>query len=229
VADFARLDDVRRLADALGSRHPLVDVLVSNAGGLVSRRATTVDGHDLSFQVNHLSPYLLMRLMLPAIRAAADDAGSARVVATASAANRWGRLRLDDLEGRRRPWLGGWRAYGSAKLAVVLTARELGRREGGSGVESFSVHPGAVVTSFGSGSALIGLGTALTGGRWGATPEAGAAPLVTLAGSAPVPAPTGTYFDGLRAGGRVARQADDRSFARELWARSAELVGLPEE
>ncbi|MFB2555948.1 SDR family NAD(P)-dependent oxidoreductase [Herbiconiux liangxiaofengii] len=227
VADFARLDEVRELAETLSVNHPTIDVLLSNAGGLVSRRGTTVDGHDLSFQVNQLAPYLLMRLLTPSLRAAATQNGVATVVATASAANRWGRIRLDDLEGRRRPWLGGWRAYGTAKLAVVLTARELARREGDHGIGSFSVHPGAVVTSFGSGSALIRLGTALTGGRWGTTPDAGAAPLFALASGGPVPAPNGTYFDGLRAGGRTAGQADDAALAAELWRRSAEMTGLP--
>lgn len=225
VADFARLDEVRGLADALRQRYGTVDVLLANAGGLVSKRGTTVDGHDLGFQVNHLAPYLLTRLMLPALRAAAAEGRDARVVATASAANRWGRIRFDDLEGRRRPWLGGWLPYCTAKLAVVLTMKELARRE--SGVQAFSVHPGAVVTSFGSDSVLIRVGTALTGGRWGTTPEAGAAPLDALVSDGPVPAPSGTYFDGLKAGGRTARQADDPDLARALWERSAELVGQP--
>jgi NAD(P)-dependent dehydrogenase (short-subunit alcohol dehydrogenase family) len=138
VADFARLDEVRGLADALRQRYGTVDVLLANAGGLVSKRGTTVDGHDLGFQVNHLAPYLLTRLMLPALRAAAAAGRDARVVATASAANRWGRIRFDDLEGRRRPWLGGWLPYCTAKLAVVLTVKELARRE--SAVQAFSVH-----------------------------------------------------------------------------------------
>ena len=229
VADFARFDEVRGLAEALRSRHPAIDVLVNNAGGLVSKRTETPDGHDATLQSNYLAPYLLTRLLQPNLAEAARRNGSARVISTSSVANRMGRIRLGDLDGRRRPWLGGWRAYGSAKLAVVLFTRELARREtaDGTAVDAYSVHPGAVITNFGSGSPFIRFGTAITGGRWGVSAEVGAAPLIALASSVTVPAPSGTYFDRMRPGGRVAAQADDAALQGALWDRTAELVGLP--
>ena len=66
VADFDRLDDVRDLADALLARYDGIDVLANNAGGLVSHRAETVDGHERTIQSNHLAPFLLTRLSSPA-------------------------------------------------------------------------------------------------------------------------------------------------------------------
>src|SRR5947208_5334068 len=80
-ADFASLDDVRRLAGEVAQ----VDVLVNNAGigsGMPEgrERAQSRDGHELRFQVNYLSGYLLTELLLAKLRAAAP----ARVVLVAS-------------------------------------------------------------------------------------------------------------------------------------------------
>ncbi|MCS5719586.1 SDR family NAD(P)-dependent oxidoreductase [Herbiconiux sp. CPCC 205763] len=232
VADFARFDEVRELASTLSERYDAIDVLLNNAGGLVSTRTDTVDGHEATIQSNYLSPYLLTRMLLPRLQESARRGGTARIVSTSSVANRFGRIDLADLDFTSRPWHGGWRAYGSAKLAVVLFVRELARRtaahEGTPGVDGYSVHPGSVVTNFGSGSPLIRFGTAVTGGRWGATAEVGAAPLVALAADSPVPAVSGVYFDRLRANGAVARAADDPDLQRALWARTAEIVDLPD-
>ena len=55
---------------------------------------------------------------------------------------------------------------------------------------------------------------------------AGAAPLVFLAGPVPVGAPSGTYFDRLKANGRTHPQARSAQLGRDLWTASAELVGV---
>lgn len=225
VADFDRLDDVRELADALLHRFERIDVLANNAGGIVPKRALTVDGHERTIQSNHLAPFLLTNLLLPRLIESGADA-PVRVVSTASVANRFGRLRLDDLDWQRRPWLGGWRAYGTSKLATILFIRELAERTTGTGVSAYAFHPGFVATGFGKGLASIRSLSVLTGGRYGITAEQGAVPLITLAGSAPVGAPSGTYFDGLQVHGRVADQARDAQLGRDLWRLSARLVGL---
>ena len=46
VADFAELEQVRALAHLLLERHPRIDVLANNAGGVFGRnRQLTIDGH----------------------------------------------------------------------------------------------------------------------------------------------------------------------------------------
>src|SRR5262245_17788105 len=49
-ADFAVLDEVRALGERLASAYPTIDVLANNAGGLISRRSTTVDGFETTIQ-----------------------------------------------------------------------------------------------------------------------------------------------------------------------------------
>ena len=225
VADYDHLDDVRALADALLARYQRIDVLANNAGGLISNRAMTVDGHARTIQSNHLAPFLLTNLLLPRLLECAADA-PVRVVSTASMANLFGQLRLDDLDWQKRSWRGGWQAYGTAKLSNILFVRELAERTTGTGIEAFSFHPGTVVTGFGATSPLIKFGNLVTGGHYGIGPARGAMPLIALTSSAPIGAPSGTYFDRLTPNGRVNAQARDPQLARDLWALSARLVGL---
>ena len=53
------------LAAELLDAYPRIDVLANNAGGIFSPvRETTVDGFELTFQVNYLAPFLLTQLLL---------------------------------------------------------------------------------------------------------------------------------------------------------------------
>lgn len=226
LADYDHLDDVHALADALLTRYERIDVLANNAGGIVPKRALTVDGNERIIQANHLAPFLLTNLLLPRLKQSAVSA-PVRVVSTASMANRLGHLRLDDLNWATRPWLGGWRAYGTSKLATILFIRELAERMTGTGVSAYSFHPGIVVTSFGMGFGAMRAAKALTSGRYGISAAEGAVPLIALAGSAAVGAPSGTYFDRLNANGRTVAQGHDAQLGRDLWRLSAQLVDIP--
>jgi NAD(P)-dependent dehydrogenase (short-subunit alcohol dehydrogenase family) len=218
VADFDRLDEVRSLAAALLEAYPRIDVLANNAGGLVSHRELTADGFERTLQSNHLAPFLLTRLLLPRL---VESTG--RVLSTSSAANLFGHVRLDDLNFSKRHWLGGWRAYGTSKLLTNLFIRQLAAR---SGLEAFAFHPGLVVTNFGKESASMRVAGLLTNGHYGISPEAGAVPLVQLAGPTGVSVPSGTYFEQLKPFGREARQARNVPLAEAVWERTSELVGL---
>jgi NAD(P)-dependent dehydrogenase (short-subunit alcohol dehydrogenase family) len=224
IADFDRLDDVRALAETVLKRYERIDVLANNAGGLISKRAMTADGHERTIQSNHLAPFLLTTLLLPRLIENAADA-PVRIVSTASVANLFGRLALDDLDWRHRRWLGGWQAYGASKLATILFIRELAERTTGTGVSAYSFHPGTVVTSFGATSRLIRIGSLVTGGHYGVGTAAGAVPLLALTGVDRVGAPSGTYFDRLKPNGRVNDQARDPQLARDLWTVTERMVG----
>jgi len=219
-ADFARLDDVRRVADALLRRCPRIDVLANNAGALFPRREITVDGHETSLQVNHLAPFLLTTLLLPRLR---DSA--ARVVTTSSLGNRFGRLRMDDLEWERRRYGGGWIAYSTTKLMNVLFTRELARR---TGIWAACFNPGGVATNFAAGTRparLLELGGLRR--RLSISAADGARPLVWLAGAPDVTSYHGTYFDRFHPNAKVNPQADDPALAKLLWDRSADLTAMP--
>jgi len=216
LADYDRLDDVRSLAEALTNRYDSIDVMANNAGGLIHTKGLSVDGHERTLQHNHLAPFLLTSLLMPLL-----TASGARVIGTASVANRAGSLRLDDLEWQKRPWFGGWRAYGTSKIATILFTQELVRR---TSLEAYSFHPGYVATSFGAESPLVKFANAVSGGRLAITPEQGATPLVQLASAETVDATNGTYFDGLKPNGAVHSSGKRPGVAEALWDATEKLV-----
>lgn len=218
IADYDRLDDVRALAAALLERYPRIDVLANNAGGLVSEKGRTADGHERIIQHNHLAPFLLTNLLLPRL-----VASEARVISTASVANLSGHIRLDDMEWEKRPWFGGWQAYGTSKLATILFMRELAKR---TPLTAHSFHPGYVSTGFGADSAFIKLSYLMKPGGFGIPVSQGAEPLVLLATGEAAPAANGSYYDRLTPYGRTRAQANDVDLASGLWIKSAQLVGI---
>ncbi len=220
VADFARLDDVRGLAAALLARYPRIDVLANNAGGIMGDRNETVDGHEKTFQVNHLGPFLLTTLLIDRL-----VASRARVIATSSVANRiFGHLEIGDLEARAhyRPN----KAYGDAKLANILFTRELHRRYSSAGISAAAFHPGGVATNFAADSTSpmrIVYTSVLK--RALISPEKGADTLVWLATTEPgAQWVSGGYYEKRRIA-KANPQAADADLARELWERSAAMVG----
>ena len=221
LADFARLDDVRRLGAELGRDFARVDVLANNAGGVMGPRHVTVDGHELTTQVNHLAPFLLTNLLMATLQSS-----HASVIITSSVAHRsCGDLDLDDLE--LEQGYSPFNAYARAKLMNILFARELHRRYHDRGVAAASFHPGIVRTSFASEfpSAVSGAYRSVT--RWlFRSPARGADTLVWLASTEPdVHWPSGEYFKNHR----VARTSDlarRPDLAAALWERSLLATGL---
>ncbi len=220
TADFAKLADVRRLAGEILARCPRIDVLATNAGGIFPSRVKTEDGHELTFQVNHLAPFLLTNLL----RERLEQTPGARVVTTASVGNNGGRVRLDDLDYERRRW-SQLRVYMTSKLENVLFARELAKRA--PALISVSFHPGNIASDFARDSLLYGVLYRTPLKRvFLIPPESGAEALVHLATRDDLAEHQGEYFNRFTPGGRTSPQAKDDDLARGLWDRSAELVGL---
>jgi NAD(P)-dependent dehydrogenase (short-subunit alcohol dehydrogenase family) len=220
LADFARLADVRALAASLLERYPQIDVLANNAGGLMGDRVVTEDGHELTFQVNHLAPFLLTALLLDRLLAS-----RARVINTASVGNTFGHIDLDDLENARG--YNAFRDYGTAKLMNILHAQELQRRYGDAGLNAASFHPGVVATGFaraGKGPVAF-LYTSFTR-LFLISPQRGADTLVWLASGEPGRDWEGGGYYSRRKPGRMNSQADDLALAHQFYDASARLVGL---
>jgi NAD(P)-dependent dehydrogenase (short-subunit alcohol dehydrogenase family) len=218
VSDFAELDQVRGLAGELQERYPRIDVLANNAGGIMGKRELTVDGHEKTFQVNHLAPFLLTAELMDVL-----TASNATIINTASAANGFGNLDLDDLDSATKHSTN--RAYGSAKLANILFTAELNHRYASHGITTAAFHPGVVATNFAAESTSPmrhAYKTFLN--RFLLSPEQGADTLVWLATTKPgedwVP---GAYY-AKRALAKANKQAYDAELARELWDRSEALV-----
>jgi NAD(P)-dependent dehydrogenase (short-subunit alcohol dehydrogenase family) len=140
--DLQDLASVRSFADGVDG----VDVLINNAGIMAVPYALTVDGFESQIGTNHLGHFALTNLLLPKL--------SERVVTVASMMHVMGRINLNDLNWKSRPYL-AWPAYGQSKLANLLFTKELQRRLSavGSPVKALVVHPGYSSTELQSHSA----------------------------------------------------------------------------
>jgi NAD(P)-dependent dehydrogenase (short-subunit alcohol dehydrogenase family) len=219
--DLASLASVRRFASEFGSRYPRLDVLVNNAGLVLNSRRETEDGYEMTFQVNHLGPFLLTQLLRDQLVAGSP----ARVVNVASDAHKSARhgLRFDDLQTTKH--YRGFSVYGRTKLANILFTRELARRWDGTGVSTNAVHPGFVASSFGRDGDT---------GRFGAlvfpllkpfalSSAQGAQTQVYVASAPELEGITGGYWV-KSAPASPSRAAQDDDAARRLWEVSEQLV-----
>ncbi len=221
VFDLADLGSVARGASELLDRCTRIDVLVNNAGLVLSHRQVTADGYEATFGINHLGPFYLTQLLTGRLVASAP----ARVVNVASTAHRSARrgLDFDDLQSRNH--YRGMQAYGRSKLANILFTNELAHHLEGTGVTANSVHPGTVATGFArddDATGFLAFGIKVIK-PFILTPEKGARTSVYLASSPEVDGVTGQYFVKCRAR-TPSPAARDGAAATLLWSVSEELV-----
>jgi NAD(P)-dependent dehydrogenase (short-subunit alcohol dehydrogenase family) len=222
--DLADLSSVRSGAADLLERCPRIDVLLNNAGLILSERQVSVDGYEATLAINHLGPFLLTKLLLDRLKASAPS----RIVNVASTAHNFARrgMVFDDLMAERsyKPM----EVYGRSKLANILFTAELAKRIEGTGVTANSLHPGSVATGYvrdGDTTGLMALGVKVYNLLpISLTPEKGARTSVYLCSSPEVDGVTGRYFAKSKEKSPSAN-ARDEAAATRLWEVSEELVG----
>jgi NAD(P)-dependent dehydrogenase (short-subunit alcohol dehydrogenase family) len=140
--DLGDFDSVRACAEDFLARDEPLHVLVNNAG-LAGQRGATTSGFELAFGVNHVGHFLLTNLLLDRLTASRP----ARIVNVSSIAHY--QARGIDYDAVRKPTksVTGLPEYAVSKLANVLHAQELARRVDGSGVTTYSLHPGAIASN----------------------------------------------------------------------------------
>ena len=139
LTDMADLDSIAGSAAQFRAAHDRLDILVNNAGIMAVPQATTVQGFESQFGVNHLGHFSLTALLLPALISAGEGS---RVVNVSSNGHKMGKMHFDDLMATKkyRPWT----AYFQSKLANLLFTSELQRRLGAADMPTVAVaaHPG---------------------------------------------------------------------------------------
>ena len=213
--NLADLDSVRECARRFLALDLPLHLLVCNAG-LAGNRGTTKQGFEMTFGVCHVGHFLLTQLLLERIRASAP----ARIVVVASTAHRrTGGIDFSKLR-QRTATTSGFPEYAVAKLANVLFAAELGRRLQGSGVTTYSLHPGVVATDVwrqvpGPIARFIKL--------FMKTEEQGAATTLHCALDPGAGRETGLYYSDAKVT-KPAAPALDAALAQRLWTESERWV-----
>ncbi|HMC41281.1 MAG TPA: hypothetical protein VKI19_16580, partial [Acidimicrobiales bacterium] len=178
-------------------------------------------GYEMTFQVNHLGPFLLTMLLLDRLKASAP----ARIVNVSSTAHRGARGGLDFDDLQTTGTFSAMAVYGRTKLANIYFTTELARRLDGTGVTAYSLHPGTVRSGFGreaSGFFAMGIKIArpfMIGSVKGAETS------VYLASAPGVEVHDGRFFARCRPA-RASKAAGDAEAARRLWEESERMVGL---
>ena len=222
-ADFASLASVRAAAEEVSHRWPAIDVLINNAGINSARRVESADGHELTFAVNHLAPFYLTTLVIPALAKGA----LARIVNVASVFAFFGTLRLDDLMMTRRGY-NATRAYTQSKLATMMFTVELAARLEGSGIAVNCVSPGLVATDLLREHWYSVSWMRSLWGRVLMTPERAAARVVRTALSQTLAGVSGQCFAGSKQATFMPPRVRDAEARKRLWDASAALTGAPD-
>ncbi len=219
LVDLASLKQVRRAAETFAARHSRLDVLLNNAGVFGTSRTLTEDGFETTFQVNYLSHFLLTLLLLGSIKASAPS----RIVNVSSEAHTTARMYFDDLQLVRG--YNAFKSYGQSKLAQVLFTHELAKRLGGTGVDAYCVHPGAVATNWGrNAGSWLSIGVRLAA-PFEANPRKGARTSVYVSSEPSLEGTSGKYYVDSRESKSSDRSYDDAAASR-LWDVSCQMLGI---
>jgi retinol dehydrogenase-12 len=214
--DLGDLTTVRTCAsEFLGTGEPLHG-LINNAG-LAGGRGMTDSGFELAFGTNYVGPFLLTSLLLDGLRESAPS----RIVNVSSI----GHYRASGIDyeavRQRTKSLTGFPEYCVSKLGNVLHAQELARRLEGTGVTTYSLHPGEVASDVWRRvpwplRPLIK--------RRMVSPAEGARTSLYCATSPDVAAESGHYYDDCRR--QEPSAVATPQLAAELWDRSIDWVDM---
>lgn len=234
--DLSDLDSVTAAAEHVAASIDHLDVLVNNAGIMAVPKATTAQGFESQFGVNHLGHYALTGHLLPTLLAAPAP----RVVSISSGAHRSGKMHWDDLDAAHR--YHRWLRYGQSKLANLLFSAELNRQAGlhGTSLIGVAAHPGYAATSLthngpggGGRRRLMARLTHVGDKLFAQSAAAGAQPQIHAATSPDVVGNDYYGPDGfleqrgknVKRVGRTGRAADPEA-AQRLWGISEEMTGV---
>ena len=194
--------------------HGPFDAVIANAGILGQMEPEVIHGVAKPFAVNHLSHFILVSRLLPALKL-----GGRVVVVSSEAHHRAPKegIAFDNLAGEK-----GYRAmecYGQSKLANALFARFLARK----GVAANALHPGVIATNiFGTLPPLIG-GLVALGRPFMKSVSQGAATMCYVATAPDLAGVAGVYFKDCNPA-VPHPNAENDGLADRLWAVSEDLT-----
>lgn len=247
--DMNSLASVRACAKEFLSKSKQLNILIMNAGIMMTPEGKTADGFELQFGTNHLAHFLLFQLLKPTLLASASPELGSRVICLSSVGHRGGAFDFssqDEINFVNKAY-DPVAAYSQSKLAALYMANEIERRYGTAHLHAFSIMPGGIWTGLQASlpkdvmamwqgdaefqkafkSAEQGAATTI----WGAIAKElegkGGRYLEDCAVAGPAPAPTEDSIVDMGAPG-FAAWAFDEAKAGALWSASCEMVDVDE-
>lgn len=214
--DLTDMKSVEKAAKQIASKFPKIDVLINNAGGMFPTGIRTKDGLDQSFAVNHLGPFVLTKTLLPNLLAT-----KGKVINLSSEVHRIAKVNKSDLGLHRSPTT--IHSYANVKMYNILMSRYLANQYKNQGLSSYSLHPGAVRTAFGSDSGTIAKAIIRATQLFFISPKKGAETSIFLATEPAENLINGAYYVRKKAKSPTTT-AMDNELGKNLWSFSEEIL-----
>lgn len=136
TADLEDFESVKAVAEQL--KNEAVDIFLHNAGAYSIPRRVCSTGYDNVFQINFVSPYYMIKELLPNLRKV-----KGRVVVVGSIAHNYSKTNKDDIDFKNHKRAS--RVYGNAKRFLMFSLFELFKNE--TEVTLSVTHPGITFTN----------------------------------------------------------------------------------
>ena len=141
--DLSSLNDVRQFSENFQNHFDRLDLLINNAGIMMSPYKETEDGFENQLATNFIGHFALTGLLMHLLLNTPDS----RVITLSSLSYKWAPINFSDLHFKN-----GYnkkKAYGQSKRACLVFAYELNRRMSSTGNSSISLaaHPGLSKTN----------------------------------------------------------------------------------
>ena len=142
--DLSSFRSIRECAKRLKSRLEKVDILLNNAGVMACPLTRTEDGLEMQIGTNHFGHFLLTNLLLPLLRKGGQGP---RVVTVSSVGHIRGKIYWEDINfDKNIVEYYRLRAYRQSKVANILFSNELAVRVADCGINTYTLHSGAINT-----------------------------------------------------------------------------------
>jgi len=143
--DLGELESVRNFAASFKNSHKKLDVLLNNAGIMMTPYFTTKDGFEGQLGTNHLGHFALTGLLMDTVL----QTEGARIVNISSGAHKNGKMDFSNLQYENGRDYSPMKAYGRSKLSNLLFTYELQRKLEAANKHTIAVaaHPGVALTN----------------------------------------------------------------------------------
>ncbi|ANS76161.1 short-chain dehydrogenase [Paenibacillus yonginensis] len=218
------LKEVQRMGEEISKDHPVINILINNAGLHAFEQRITAEGYPEMIAVNYFAPWCLTQQLKSSLQAS----GQARVINVASEASRnYGKFKLPGDLTDTTPFSarGSSAIYGKTKLYNIMFTKELARRWAGTGIEAFALNPGFNVTGLGRELRFAALLEKILKFLRLGDPRYGAEIIVRLATAAEYKGHSGGYYN-VKTGTELVpvSLADDPFMQKKLWEETEKLL-----
>lgn len=143
--DLQDFSSIEKFAAQFKSEYSQLDVLLNNAGIMMTPYSKTKDGLEAQIGTNHFGHFKLTGLLLDTLK----NTPQSRVVNVSSIAHKRGRMHFDNLMFDNGSGYNPTKAYGQSKLANLHFTFELQRFFEANNINSIAVaaHPGVAMTN----------------------------------------------------------------------------------